>query len=125
MKTKSLSDMTEDEIVHNFMTLAALQKEASEKDKFATYRRLYNQVVDLANELKNRPGDRRGDLLPLLAHDNVQVRLMAANETLAVAPEAACRTLQEIKDSNWFPFAADAGTTLSAFKSGVYPRPDS
>ncbi|TCT02359.1 DUF2019 domain-containing protein [Aquabacter spiritensis] len=124
MKEKALNDMTEEEIVDEFTSLAVRQKEASEKDRFSIYNKLYARVVELGRELKSRPGDRRRDLLPLLAHDNVQVRFMAAREVLAVAPEAACRTLQEIKDSNWFPFAADAGTTLSAFKSGVFPRPD-
>ncbi|WP_165933751.1 DUF2019 domain-containing protein [Aquabacter spiritensis] len=118
MKSKPLSEMSESDLVNEFVSSAIIQKEASEKNKFSVYNKLIKRIVELTQELKSRPGDRRRDLLPLLEHENIQVRLMAANETLAVAPEAARRTLQAIKDSNWFPFAADASTTLRGFDSG-------
>ncbi|WP_132033918.1 DUF2019 domain-containing protein [Aquabacter spiritensis] len=122
-KNKTLSEMTEEELVGEFTNASIAQKEASEKDKFSKYNKLFDRIVEIRNERKIRPGDRRRDLLPLLTHDNIQVRLMAAIETLAVAPDAACRTLKEIKDSNWFPFAMDASSTLSWFESGRF-RPE-
>ncbi|TCT08024.1 DUF2019 domain-containing protein [Aquabacter spiritensis] len=123
MKRKSLSEMTEEELVAAFRDGAIEQKDASENNKFSKYNKLFTRILEIAKELKERLGDRRRDLIPLLAHENIQVRLMAGNETLAVAPEAARRTLQEIKDSKWFPFTMDAGSTLSGLDSGRF-RPE-
>ncbi|WP_132029594.1 DUF2019 domain-containing protein [Aquabacter spiritensis] len=123
MKNNQCSQMTEAEIFDEFRTITEIQKEAAEKNKNSVYKKICARVVELTQDLKDRPGDRRSVLLPLLEHENIQVRLMAANETLAVAPEAAQRTLQEIRDSGWYPFALDAGMTLSAFRSGRF-RPE-
>jgi hypothetical protein len=57
-------------------------------------------------------------LVPLFAHTNPQVRLMAAEPTLAVAPAAARQALQEIWDRKEFPQAAYAMETLRALERG-------
>jgi hypothetical protein len=50
--------------------------------------------------------------MALFNHPNMQVRLKAAVETLAVAPYEARLQLRAIADSQWFPQAGDAGMTL-------------
>jgi hypothetical protein len=56
--------------------------------------------------------------MPLFAHPNPQVRLMAAQSTLAVAPTAARQVLQELWGRKEFPQAADAMGTLRALERG-------
>ena len=74
----------------------------------------------IKTELKSRAGDQRRALLGLYQHRNAQVRLKAAVATLAVAPEAARRKLQEIADSREYPQAGDAGMTLWNIDRGVF-----
>ena len=64
----------------------------------AKFNRLFWELDAVNEELKNRPGDQRQALRPLLDHSNAQVRLQSAIATLALAPEAAQRTLQVISD---------------------------
>jgi hypothetical protein len=52
------------------------------------------------------------------AHPNPQVRLMAAQSTLAVAPAGARQVLQELWDRKEFPQAADAMGTLRKLERG-------
>jgi len=47
-------------------------------------------------ELKAMPGDQRRALLPLLSHSSVQVKQMAANTLLAIAPIPARTALEEV-----------------------------
>jgi hypothetical protein len=86
--------------------------------EIAKYNRLYDQIVAVELELKNRPGDQRAALVPLFAHPNPQVRLMAAQSALAAAPASARQTLQEIWDRKEFPQAAYAKGTLDALERG-------
>lgn len=53
----------------------------------------------------------------------MQVRLQAAKRMLAVAPEAARHVIEEIKKSQWFPQAGEAGMTLRNLAAGVF-KPD-
>jgi hypothetical protein len=71
-------------------------------------------------ELKARTGDQRRALLVLYDHPNAQVRLKAAKATLAVAPQAARRMLQIIRESKEYPQAGDAGMTIRAIESGIF-----
>ena len=78
-------------------------------DEIAEFNRLYGQMDAVKKELKSRPGDQRRALLTLYDHPNIQVRLTAAEGTLAVAPEAAQRIASKHQDSREYPQAADAG----------------
>jgi len=50
----------------------------------------------------------------------MQVRLQAAKRTLGVAPEAARHVIEEIKKSQWFPQAGEAGMTLPKSRFGHF-----
>jgi hypothetical protein len=53
----------------------------------------------------------------------MQVRLKAAKRTLGVAPEKARHVIEEIKKSQSFPQALEAGMTLRNLEAGVF-KPD-
>ena len=71
-------------------------------------------------ELQNRGVTARLGLLKLFEHPNMQVRLQAARETLAVAPEEARRMIELIAESNRMPQPGDAGMTLWNLDRGVF-----
>ena len=113
-----LKDMSVAELAEKFVAIALGQFQAERHDEFAKYKRLYEEMIAIEQELKNRPGDQRKALRTLFAHPNPQVRLMAAEATLALAPIAARQTLQEIWDRKQYPQAAHAMGTLRALERG-------
>ena len=120
MKRIKLENMTVDQLVERFVAIALDQDRAALHDDNAKYNRLYGQMDAVKQELKSRPADQRRALIPLHAHPNAQVRLKAAIATLALAPEAARRTLQVISDRNEYPQAADARGMMSALDDGTF-----
>jgi hypothetical protein len=118
MKSSGLRAMTAPQLVERFTALALSQFKAELVGEIAKYNRLYDELLAIEEELKSRSGDQRITLTPLFEHPNPQVRLMAAESTLAVAPAAARQTLQELWDRNEFPQAAFAMGTLRALERG-------
>ena len=118
MKGAALKDMSIDQLVARFIEITVGQFNAELHDEYAKYNRLYRQMEAIERELKSRSGDQRKALVPLFEHANPQVRLMAAQSTLALAPEAARQVLQDLWDRKIFPQAADAMGTLRALERG-------
>jgi hypothetical protein len=116
---KRLSDMSLDELVKRFETISLDQNEAILRDDNAKFNRLFGEMEYVENELKSRKGDQRRLLRQLYDHPNAQVRLKAAEATLAVEPEAARRQLQIIAGSVG-PQAGDAGMTLDGLDDGTF-----
>jgi hypothetical protein len=123
MKRTNLEAMSVEHLVERFVALAVAESEAIDRGDNARYNRLFPQLEDVREELKARPGDQRRALVPLLDHPNPQVRLIAAVSTLEIAPEAARRALELIKDRDEFPQAADAYGVLRRL-DGVSLFPD-
>ncbi|MGC2714229.1 MAG: DUF2019 domain-containing protein [Pseudolabrys sp.] len=118
MKTSILNGMTVPQLVERFTALALGQFKAELHGETGKYNRLFRELAAIEQELKARNGDQRIALVSLFEHPNAQVRLMAAQFTLAVARASACRTLQEIWDKNEFPQATFAMGTLRALERG-------
>jgi Domain of unknown function (DUF2019) len=118
MKSFDLKGVTAAQLVERFTALALSQFKAELVGEIAKYNRLFRELLAIEEELKSRDGDQRLALTPLFAHPNPQVRLMAAEATLALAPAAARQTLQELWDRNEFPQAAFAMGTLRALERG-------
>ena len=118
MTRMAFGDMTVSQLVERFTEDALKQFKAELYDETARYNQLTREMIEIEQQLKNRPGDQRSALVPLFAHPNPQVRLMAAEMTLAVAPAAARQTLQELWDRKEFPQAAYAMGTLRALERG-------
>lgn len=120
MKRAATKGMTEEQLVERFTEVALAQDEALLMDEIGKYNRLYDQMDLLKRELKDRQGDGRSSLLPLLKHKNAQVRLKAAIATLSIDLEAARQALQSISDKNEYPQAMEARGMMDALDEGRY-----
>jgi PP-loop superfamily ATP-utilizing enzyme len=112
--------MDVDQLVEEFTRIALEQYDANLVDNVSKYNRLFRRMEELEKELKYRRGDERRALIPLCDHRNVQVRLRAAIAVLALAPERARQTLEQIKELNDFPATANAFGMLRALDRGTY-----
>jgi hypothetical protein len=112
--------MSVDQLVECFLAIALDQDRAIFAGDHARYNRLYEKMDAVKEELKSRPADQRRALIPLHTHPNAQVRLKSAIATLTLAPEAARRTLQIIRDRKEYPQAADALGMLRALEHGTF-----
>ena len=106
------------QLVERFTALCIGQFEAELYSEIAKENRLIRQTIAVADELKSCVGDQRSALVPLLPRPNPQVRMMAAQFTLAVAPAAARQALQDLSDQNIYPQAAYGRGTLTALDEG-------
>jgi len=122
-KPSRLIGLSVEQLVEWFAALAIKQHKALQRDEIAHYNRLFGQVSGIVDELKCRDGDQRKALMVLFSHPNPQVRLMAANETLAVAPQEARRMLEVIRATEVAPQGPDAGMSLWALDEGIF-KPD-
>lgn len=120
MKKSTLENLSVAELLERFATIAVEEDKATFEDDNARYNRLFLELEAVENELKSRPGDQRRELLSLFDHPNIQVRLMAAKATLAVAPEAARKMLQAIEGWRRQPYAGDAGMCLVMLDRGIF-----
>lgn len=120
MKRTALGSAAVPELVDLFVSLCVEQGEELERGDIPRVNCLFDEINAVEEELKTRPGDRRHALVPLYKHDDMQVRLTAAKATLAIAPEAARKALQDIKASKWLPQSAEASGTLWTLDRGIF-----
>jgi hypothetical protein len=117
---RRLASLATDELVKQFARLAMQQDVCLLENDIAGANRRYRQMRDISDELKARPGDKRRALTSLYDHQNMQVRVNAAKNTLAVAPHAARKQLEAVVASKWQPYAGDAGMCLIALDRGIF-----
>lgn len=120
MKPDNFRGISENALVERFTAAALAQFKAELQGDIAKQNRFVRQAMTIAEELKSRPGDQRTALLKLYVHPNVQVRLMAAKLTLAIAPTTARDVIQSIADSREYPQAMDAGMCLWTLDRGIF-----
>ena len=72
-----------------------------------------SQINSRENLVRIPTGDQRHALLSLYDHPNLQVRLKAVKNSLALAPQEGRRVLQAIADSREYPQAGEAGMSIS------------
>jgi Domain of unknown function (DUF2019) len=118
MTPVDLKKLTVTQLVDRFAELALGQSKAELYGENAKYNRLYDAIVAVKDELKSRPGDQRRALVPLFVHPNAQVRLVAAQWAMVVAPVPARQVLQDLSDRNIYPQAADARPSLRDLDRG-------
>ena len=117
---RRLQNLSTAALAERFVALALEQDDALLKDQIPRFSRLFHLLQAVEEELKARDGDQRRALLMLLEHANPQVRLRTAVATLAVAPDAARRALQQIVDRDDYPQAVDASGILRSIDEGKY-----
>ncbi|MGP9811890.1 DUF2019 domain-containing protein [Rhodopseudomonas sp. NSM] len=120
MSKQDLRQMATPELVALFAKVVVGQDEALLGHQRAKFKRLFDMMRDIANELKGRESDQRVALLSLFEYPNMQVRLQAAKLTLAVAPLEARKQLEAIASTKWYPQAGDAGMCLSFLDDGTF-----
>jgi hypothetical protein len=120
MSRSKLRSLTNDELVRRFVDIGLAQEEALVYGEIAKFNRLFEQKDHVVDELRSRPGDQRRVLLSLYDHPNLQVRLIAVKNSLALAPDEGRRVLQAIADSREYPEAAEAGMTLWDLDRGFF-----
>ncbi len=118
--TFGIQKATVSELVDRFAAVCTEQDNALLQDEISKFNRLYDQMADIAAELKARHGDQRRALLALFDNSNMQVRLQAARMAFAVAPEESRQMIEAIAASNWQPQAGDAAMSLRGLDSGEY-----
>jgi hypothetical protein len=123
VKPVGLEKLTVDQLVERFADIGVAQDQALLYDEIGKFNRLFDQMHAVDIELRARGSAARLALLRLFDHPNMQVRLEAAKWSLGVAPEAARKVIEEIKNSHSFPQAMDAGMTLRNLEAGVF-KPD-
>jgi len=115
-----LDQLGVDQLVQHFLSLTLAQYEARFPSQTSKYNRLYHQMNEIRDELKRREGDQRRALLPLINHENAQVRLMAASSLLTIVPERAKRALESVRDSRIQPPSANAAGLLEGLERGSF-----
>jgi hypothetical protein len=113
MRQSSLNEMSSADLVERFAQITVAQDWALLAGKRATFNRLFQRMMDVANELKARDGDQRRLLIKLYDHPNMQVRVQAAKLTREVSPFEARQQLEAIAETHWMPQAGDAGMSLA------------
>jgi len=123
MSTADLKTLSVAQLVDRFAVIGVQQDKALIVDDVAVFTPLYWEMDAVDQELKGRPGDERRALVKLFDHPNMQVRLAAAKATLAVAPKAARRLIEQIAATTHYPQAGDAGMCLMNLDRGIFvPR---
>lgn len=120
MTSPDIAAVTANELVERFAAIGVEQDKAWRADDFRKCKLLSVQMKAIDDELQKRPGDQRRSLMTLYDHPNFQVRLMAAKLTLAVAPEAARRVLESIRERHHQPQSGDAGICLAMLDRGEF-----
>ena len=120
MKRKAVSDMSDEQLVERFIANCLEQEQALLYDDINLFNRLFALMRNVVNELKGRPGDQRHALLDLYDHPNLQVRIKAVKNSLALAPDEGRRVLQEIANVTNRPQALEAGMSLRNLKAGIF-----
>ncbi|HEV7601624.1 MAG TPA: DUF2019 domain-containing protein [Bradyrhizobium sp.] len=121
MTTKSADHAASlQELVARFVSIGLAQYDALYVLDTKKYNRLFSKMENVLNELKQREGDQRRALLPLLDHPNVQVRMKAAHALLAISPVLARKAFESVRASEIFPQAMYAGMSLRALDNGTY-----
>src|SRR5215470_12009261 len=101
MSDAKLDNLSTEQLVERYVRLSLEQFDSTEIDDHETYNKLYDEIDAMARALHDRGPDARRALLPLLRHDNAQVRLNAAHDLLGIEPQRARAALEWV--AKWGP----------------------
>jgi uncharacterized protein (DUF924 family) len=120
MTTDNLENLSVNALVDRFATIGVEQYKAKDAEQDERYKELFYKMYDIQEELKRRQGDERRALIVLFDYPNMQVRLMAAQYALAVAPQAERRAIEAIVATTWAPQCYDARMCLHMLDEGKF-----
>lgn len=115
----TLDRMTIDELLARFVTISRQQYPLTLNDNFNGYNALFRKLTAIDNELRRRGIEARLALTRLFDHPNIQVRLNAAEHSLAVARQSSLAVLRQITKEDIGPFRLAAGMTVALVEDGT------
>ena len=119
-----LADMTVQQLLDLFIAIGLAQHAAESRGKLAQFNRLAKKGFDVVDELERRPGDQRLALRQLYDHPNMRVKYNAARDTWFAANIESRRKLEEIRDSKWQPYCAEAAMQIRILDGEFEKKPD-
>src|SRR5262245_18073635 len=120
MKREENQHLSVDALLQRFVEVGRSQDKALLRDEVGRFNRLFYKMQVIVEELKSREGDQRRALSMLYDHPNLQVRLAAATNSLALMPEEARRVIQTIAEPQRYPQAGDAGMPIWTLDEGIF-----
>jgi hypothetical protein len=129
MRAPKLQDLSNEQLVERFKQLSLEQGAAEMRNDMRTYNRRSHQLKDVGAELRRRGPMARLALLPLLNCPRdagplsavAQCRLNAAEELLAVEPDRARATLEQLAKTDFTQFQmALARGALEVLDNGTW-----
>lgn len=121
MKT-NLVPLSTKRLVARFAAVCEALYAAELRLELERYRVLSLELTRVAQEMKRRPRDHRRRLSALYDHGNINVRFYAALHSLAVNPETARETLEEVAGKAGYPQAIAARRALRVLDEGREDR---
>jgi hypothetical protein len=113
MRTPDLNSLTNEQLAQRFCDLSIEQFDAGRGNELKRVIRLARAIIAIAGVLESRGADALRILLPLLNHQNAQVRLDAATVLKPVERERATATLKVL--SEWGPSAQRGAAGMSLY----------
>lgn len=120
MTRVNLAELSTEQLVERFIAICLEQEQADLYDDIGWFNRLFKKMQEVVTELRSREGDERQALLALYNHPNLQVRIKAVKNSLALAPDEGRRVLQGIASRKNRPQALEAGMSLRNLKAGIF-----
>ncbi|MGO9744187.1 MAG: DUF2019 domain-containing protein [Roseiarcus sp.] len=96
MSKTDYSSLSIDDLLKHFENACLEQYDTYITDDLDTFKRNFQELVAIRDELEERGPEARRSLLRLLNHDNRQVRLQAAKVVYPVARPEATKCLQAL-----------------------------
>ena len=120
MSDAQIESLPTEQLVQRYVTFSLEQFDATQTDDHDTYNELYDRIKAISKVLRERGADAHRALLPLLGHENAQVRFNAAHDLLAIEPERARAALEWVAKWAPLPQRGSAGMSLHRLDSGEY-----
>jgi len=120
MKRPDLQLLTNEELVARFRQLALDKSKYLLDSNTRAVNRDYEKMKGIEEELRRRGPEARKALAVLLDDEDLRVRYEAARRLLAVVPERALATVQQVENEHFMPVSGEAGMTLLALENGIF-----
>lgn len=118
MSDAQLGTLSTEQLVERYVKLSLEQFDATQVDDHETYNELFDELSTISKVLRGGGADTHRALLPLLSHENAQVRFNAAHDLLAIEPKSARAALEWVAKWGSGPQRGSAGMSLHSLDSG-------
>jgi hypothetical protein len=120
MKKDDWTRQSIQDLIAAYLDVSLREAEAVERGETAKVRRLFDERMQLDRSIRARGLQARKSLIPLLEHRNAQVRLNTAKHLLAVAPNEARATLEDLAAHGPSQQRGDAGMCFWYMEKGIF-----